>query len=78
MDEQILVCIHCGKNGSEVTIEERSTYVGWVDEYGEAEDSEIEYSEHYCCDCDRETDLITLGKYKALARDKQIDEILKD
>jgi len=78
MEEQILVCTHCGKNGSEVRIEENGTYLGWVDEYGQTRDSEIDYGEYYCCDCERETDLITIGEYKALVRDKQIDEILKD
>ena len=67
-ENEIVVCEHCGKNGDEVTLEERGKYIVRLDRNGNYEDiPESEYAESiYCYNCQVETELVTLAEYKRI------------
>lgn len=64
--EETMVCKHCGKDGSEVDIQETGKYIVMLDANGNYDDiPESQYAESiYCFGCDKETDLILLSVYK--------------
>lgn len=74
---EIKVCKFCGQNGDEITIE--GTISCTIDKYGQVKATyENDIVRTYCSECSSYTDLITKNEWKALNRDEQINEILKD